>query len=394
MKRIESSHLALAMLAGTLIAEPANADMVPRPPSVSVPSVPRVTPPSINVRPPIINVPNVNPNINTNIRDALPRRDSTSSSRSRDDDRRANRSGSDDRRAKRTGGDDSDSRAKVGGQAAAAAASADNPGDGSKAAYEYADQTAMAKYDTDTCDDPSTGDYVFSGRKPMATFMPVSTPSTTIPSNAGDPGGDWFVSLLGALRVAGAGLEGLAGLGLLETPLAPLGYIVGADATQRLVAGSAQTVTGQQVDNPLSQFAQWWGWNRDTANTADSVVGVVANLGSVGITLAYRIPAILAENTGLGLSWWQVLWLHEKGSVALTDKAFETVTNTLGPTTAAERGFVMSLGKFPVPVPNIVQSTLNMTRIVGTGGTPAGTAVSGAIGAGLTQTPSLPNTKY
>jgi hypothetical protein len=64
MKYIGSSHLALAMLAGTLIAEPASAHMPgpPSPPSVSVPSVP-------SVRPPSINVPSVNPNINTNIRD-------------------------------------------------------------------------------------------------------------------------------------------------------------------------------------------------------------------------------------------------------------------------------------------------------------------------------------
>jgi hypothetical protein len=195
MKYIGSSHLALAMLAGTLIAEPASAHMPgpPSPPSVSVPSVP-------SVRPPSINVPNVTPNINTQIRDSLPRggRGSTSSGRSYDDDRSAKRSGG-ERRANRSGGDNSGSRANVGGQAAAAAAD-DSPGDGSKAAYEYSDQTA-AKYDMDNCD-PSNGDYVpsGSGRKPMATFMPVSTPSTTIPSDSPSPP---FIGPLAPINLSG-----------------------------------------------------------------------------------------------------------------------------------------------------------------------------------------------
>jgi hypothetical protein len=176
MRYVESSHLALAMLAGTLIAGPANATMPgpPSPPPVSVPSVPR--PPSINVP-----VPNVTPNINTQIRDSLPRggrgRDSTSSSRSRDDDRSAKRSGG-ERRANRSGGDNSASRAKVGGQAAAAD---DSPSDGkAAAAAAYTGPTDQMMWSADNCD-PSDGDYVAPSSKapkPVATMMPVDLPQT------------------------------------------------------------------------------------------------------------------------------------------------------------------------------------------------------------------------
>jgi hypothetical protein len=183
MTHLRPSYLALASFAGSLIAGPANADMAaPRPPSVPVPSV-SVRPPSINVP-----IPNVTPHINTQIRDALPRggrgRDSTSSGRSYDDDRSAKRSGG-ERRANRSGGDSSDSRAKVGGQAAAAAAAAvDSPSDTKAAAYAaYSGPTDQMMWSADNCD-PSGGDYVppssknYVGPKPIATMMPVDLPQT------------------------------------------------------------------------------------------------------------------------------------------------------------------------------------------------------------------------
>jgi hypothetical protein len=65
MKYIRPTHVALAMLAGSVAAGPAYAC----PPCGPMMAPVSAAPPSPSVRPPSINVPSVNPSINTNIRE-------------------------------------------------------------------------------------------------------------------------------------------------------------------------------------------------------------------------------------------------------------------------------------------------------------------------------------